>query len=112
VRVRVRAAGAAYKQREYCSAAGLPGANWETEAWGAIELYASGGLSALDVCCACGGGTHPDVDQVDPDLDPTAPACADAGGWIDGDGFNCTEWASAAWCVRPPVRLNRTLHGS
>eukprot|EP00667_Euglena_gracilis_P025221 EG_transcript_29502 len=104
-----------YRARRLCTAAGAAGPGWDP-AWGSLAQYGSGGRSAVDVCCACGGGL-PDncganrtVDTVDcravevvltsglPNVTkgwaiaPTCPAVA---------ATNTTYWDRATVCLQP-----------
>jgi hypothetical protein len=46
-----------YQWNSYCTPEGKDGPSWDREAWGPIARYADKqGISALDACCACGGG--------------------------------------------------------
>jgi hypothetical protein len=44
---------------EYCTPEGGEGPSWDHKAWGPISNYADkNGISALQACCGCGGGTN------------------------------------------------------
>ena len=46
-----------YQWDSYCTPSGGEGPSWDHKAWGPISDYADeNGVSALDACCACGGG--------------------------------------------------------
>jgi len=47
-----------YAQSGWCTLSGSTGAQWEA-GWGPITDYGSGGHTALDTCCFCGGGARP-----------------------------------------------------
>lgn len=46
-----------YEEYLWCNENGSPGPGW-IAGWGPLELYSSGGYSATDACCVCGGGTY------------------------------------------------------
>jgi len=45
-----------YPLRSWCTSAGSYGKSWDRKAHGSFERYANGGRSAVEACCACGGG--------------------------------------------------------
>jgi len=45
-----------YSQLFYCTRDGKPGVGWHEE-WGTLSGFHVNGVSALEACCACGGGT-------------------------------------------------------
>jgi len=60
-----------FETYNYCTAQGKPGTGWRN-AWGPISSYTGDGLSALNACCACGGGvTSPPTTS--PTSSPTTP---------------------------------------
>jgi hypothetical protein len=47
-----------YSFKRYCTTSGGEGEGWNHADWGSISDYAnSQGVSGLDACCACGGGS-------------------------------------------------------
>ncbi|CAK0868355.1 unnamed protein product [Prorocentrum cordatum] len=46
-----------YSQYFYCTTAGQPGTGWHAE-WGTLSDFNLGGESAVEACCACGGGKN------------------------------------------------------
>jgi hypothetical protein len=46
-----------YSFSRYCTPDGGEGAGWDHASWGPITDYATKGVSGLDACCACGGGS-------------------------------------------------------
>jgi len=50
-----------YSFSRYCTADGGEGAGWDHASWGSLSGYATGGVSGLDACCACGGGNSKSV---------------------------------------------------
>mmetsp|Transcript_13129 Transcript_13129/g.47908 ORF Transcript_13129/g.47908 Transcript_13129/m.47908 type:complete len:323 (-) Transcript_13129:889-1857(-) len=51
-----------YEDFLFCTLNGTPGPIWKSR-WGSFADYASRGLSATDVCCACGGGKACEVGE-------------------------------------------------
>ena len=48
-----------YQWNSYCTPQGGEGPSWDHKAWGPISRYANKrGVSAIEACCACGGGRH------------------------------------------------------
>ena len=78
-----------YEERQYCTADGGHGPGWQP-LWGVIDSYpSSNGMSALEACCACGGGR-----------DPTAPICSDGpADWISADGEDCAVYRYFNYCT-------------
>merc|ERR1719498_960082 len=62
---------AEYQSEQYCTHGGLQGVGWEPT-WGKLEDYAVDGKSAIQACCACGGGS-------------TSGGCVDAPDWSDSE---------------------------
>lgn len=46
-----------YKRHNYCTSRGGYGRNWYPDEWGLFADYAVDGVSAIQACCACGGGS-------------------------------------------------------
>lgn len=47
-----------YQNYNYCTPAGAEGSGWKRSRWGPITNFGdSNGITALDACCACGGGS-------------------------------------------------------
>merc|ERR1712160_127054 len=47
-----------YQSYNYCTSDGAEGSGWKRSKWGPITNFADrSGYSALDACCACGGGS-------------------------------------------------------
>jgi len=48
-----------YESHNYCTSSGGEGSGWKHRRWGSISDWTDGhGVSALEACCACGGGAH------------------------------------------------------
>mmetsp|Transcript_5 Transcript_5/g.20 ORF Transcript_5/g.20 Transcript_5/m.20 type:complete len:129 (-) Transcript_5:1-387(-) len=80
-----------YVAAQWCTADGLFGPGWAT-AWGDFGTYASGGLSAVEACCGCGGGAILPAVTTTP-----AVQCVDVPAYTDSDGFNCEAWEQHQW---------------
>jgi hypothetical protein len=48
-----------YADHSLCTSDGQEGRGWDSS-WDSLRAQATGGLSAADVCCACGGGSQQD----------------------------------------------------
>lgn len=73
-----------YAAEAWCTPEGGSGQGWREE-WGAIADWAREGRSALDACCACGGGRS---------------TCADEPqGWADASGDDCAKYVAQQWCT-------------
>mmetsp|Transcript_31441 Transcript_31441/g.73437 ORF Transcript_31441/g.73437 Transcript_31441/m.73437 type:complete len:857 (+) Transcript_31441:80-2650(+) len=52
-----------YEAERLCTHGGQQGPHWDHQK--PIEAFAKDGLHALEACCACGGGTHSDLEEDD-----------------------------------------------
>lgn len=114
-----------YNTRDWCTAAGAAGLGWMSG--DSFEQYRHMGRTAIQVCCACGGGelptrpptrpptlpptnppTNPPTDPPTnpPTRPPTSPptgppvACFDDSiWWRDNEGDSCSSYASNDWCT-------------
>ena len=89
-----------YDLNSYCSADGREGLGWDSCAWGNITKYAdSNGVSALDACCACGGGTAPSP-PAPPAPPPPRSNCSDfPKDWRSSEGDACCVYPWASYCT-------------
>jgi hypothetical protein len=76
----------------WCSYSGGYGAGW-IDGWGTFEDYNSSGLTAVNVCCGCGGGniTTLNANIVD--------ECNDVHGWMSESGSRCDAYVGSRWCT-------------
>jgi len=75
---------AAYRVGQWCTSSGAPGPGWKAD-WGSFTAFAGLGGSAVDACCACGGGKRHE-------------SCIDDPNWVDTDGDTCDEYVQNNWC--------------
>jgi len=75
-----------YEANQWCTATGGVGPGWK-DAWGSIQDYYSDGASALQACCACGGGFE------------TAGCTGSISSWTDSDGRSCADYEKNHWCT-------------
>jgi len=54
-----------YTQENWCTVNGEYGSNWNETDYGAFSDYAVDGVSALDACCGCGGGSVAALREID-----------------------------------------------
>ena len=74
-----------YANSNYCNSDGTHGSGW-TLSWGHLSEYTDeAGVSGLQACCTCGGGS-------------TSTLCQDQLGWYNGDGESCATYAESAYC--------------
>jgi len=87
-----------YSEYFLCTAAGQPGFGWHEE-WGTLSDFKAGGKSAVEACCACGGGSKgtyngtqytppPDPDTAGVEV-PSGVAWAVASGPCTKDSSDC-----------------------
>lgn len=88
-----------YDLNSYCSADGHEGKGWNICSWGSIKDYADpNGITALEACCACGGGTNP-VTPAPPA--PSSPhKCTDKPKtWRSSEGDSCCTYGWDSYCT-------------
>ena len=92
--------GSIYDLNSYCTADGHEGLGWNVCAWGNISKYAdSNGFSALDACCACGGGTQP-APPTPPAPPPPPSNCSDhPKSWRSSEGDACCVYQWNSYCT-------------
>lgn len=87
-----------YQLNSYCTPEGREGAGWDSCSWGPITDYAdSHGISALDACCACGGGSNPAPPTPPPPSPPST--CTDhPSNWRSSEGDSCCTYVFSDYC--------------
>jgi len=79
-----------YRHSELCTRQGGFGAGWGVGR-GRFADYRNEEMTALDACCACGGGTYLEAEAM-------AGTCNDTAGWTDKGGHGCSKYQSNRWC--------------
>mmetsp|Transcript_15805 Transcript_15805/g.45048 ORF Transcript_15805/g.45048 Transcript_15805/m.45048 type:complete len:751 (-) Transcript_15805:83-2335(-) len=90
-----------YAEFAWCNSTGQPGVGWHAEKWGTIASFADkNGKSALQACCACGGGSRVVAPHNESDLQRyTFSGCACKKVW-DGCSTSCctADGDPMPWC--------------
>lgn len=89
-----------YELNSYCTAEGREGLGWNHCAWGSITDYADDkGISALQACCACGGGSDPAPPLPPTPAPPPSNCTDDPKNWKSSEGDSCCAYVWDSYCT-------------
>eukprot|EP00039_Didymoeca_costata_P026718 m.16495 g.16495 ORF g.16495 m.16495 type:complete len:917 (-) comp5714_c0_seq1:599-3349(-) len=86
---------ATYETYQWCTPEGGYGRYWGSPDQ-TFEQFSFDGVSAVQACCACGGGSA----YVAPTPAEGAKCRDEPSNWFDSDGYNCEQYVSLGWCAK------------
>jgi hypothetical protein len=84
-----------YGNNNYCTHEGGYGAGWQPT-FASFDIWSRNGVTALQACCACGGGVASFFPDYVPPVDDT---CDDKPGWVSSANTTCNDFVAAGLCA-------------